>query len=562
MMPPMIPSGPIRWTMIVLLLCAAVARGQLATGASASQTPAGEHAWAVTPSTLSSGWGLWHIPPRVGVRGAHDGSVRIIDSLERKPEAMAAARGRVWLAFAGTGNKAGYGMLTAAVQRGAVDGTWFSGAGGRLAAAAFLATRGRLVGMAAGARGPVAFIQESDGSFSLAWLERGRWLWANGPTIVSDPPPESIGVTEGGRVVLATSASGQIHLWQATLPAPEEVGSAFELVEPDAILDLASREQAEDRTPAAIAWTARSLPLPPIDTATSVTAGPVGLGERMMLGLASDQSAWVVEIAGDKSRVVYQAPAGGVALLSQSRRGIIVRMADEAESAQGRAATRLVLEEFSLDSSRRFYAGPAVFDGPVSPSDIRILMVLMVLVSASLLLFVVRTSREATPYVPPRGHVLAPPMPRLLAATADGFLALLLGGELSRLLPEGWLAIRVGADAVDFAPLVLALAVGFLASTALETLTGRTPGKLIFGLVVSRNGEVDGRPAPARRPGLGASLARNGVKWLLPLVALAGVMSPLLRHRGDSISGLGVVGEVVPSHVEGDSNQDRQADDR
>jgi hypothetical protein len=145
---------------------------------------------------------------------------------------------------------------------------------------------------------------------------------------------------------------------------------------------------------------------------------------------------------------------------------------------------------------------------------------------------------------------------------ADGFLALLLGGELSRLLPEGWLSIRVGADALDFGALVLALLIGFLASSVLETLTGRTPGKLIFGLFVSRNGIEDGQPAAPRRPTLGASLARNGVKWLLPLVAVAGMMSPLLRHRGDSISGLGVISQDAPNEPQGNSRQDRGADDR
>ncbi|MFI4882731.1 MAG: RDD family protein [Phycisphaerales bacterium JB064] len=550
------------WVVLALLLCAVVARGQMASGAYANGKRADEHAWVVTPSTTSNDWGLWHIPPRAGADGADDGTVRIIDSLERKPAAMAAAGGRVWLGFAGTGNRAGYGFLTAAVQRGAIDGTWYSGAGGRLAASAFLATHGRLVAMSAGSRGPVALVQESDGTFMLAWLDRGRWLWATGPTIVSDPPPQAVGVLNGGGIVLAASVGGQLHLWTATLPKAETAGGSFELVDPDALLDLASREEAEETPPAELAWSVRSVPLGGLDSQATVVGGPVGIGQRVVLGVSAGSTLWVVEVDGNRTQVIYQAEAGGVALLGASRRGMVVRLAQDAQGAQGRAATRLEIEEFSLDTGRQFYSGAAVFDGPVSPSDIRILLVLMVLVSASLLLFVVRTSKEATPYVAPRGCVLAPPMPRLLAGVADGFLALLLGGELSRLLPDGWLAIRVGAEAMDFGPLVLGLVVGLVAGAVLETLTGRTPGKLIFGVVVSRSGLADGAVVPAKRPGLGASFARNGVKWLLPLVALAGLMSPGLRHRGDSISGLGVVGEAMPVEGGGNSGQDRAQDDR
>lgn len=553
----MSPLARLGSMLLATVMCAAMARAQIAVGSFANQKPGEEHGWVVAPSTLSSEWGLWHIPPRGGTAAAEDGAIRILDSLERKPAAMAAARGRVWLAFAGSGSRAGYGVLTAAVRRGAIDGTWYSGAGGRLAVSAFLPTRGRLVGMAAGERGPVALVQDPEGAFMLAWLERGRWLRANGPTIVSDPPPQAIGVLHAGDIALATFEAGHIHLWRATLPLAEEVADDFELVDPDAILDLASRVEAEQAPPASLSWTARSVPVANIDTRARVVAGPIATRDLILIGLATEEAAWVVELGEQSSMAIYETGAGGMALLASTRRGVVIRVADDAQGAQGRAATRLTLEEFSLDTGRRFFLGPAVFDGPISPSDIRILLVLMVLVSASLLLFVVRTSRETVPYTAPRGCVLAPPMPRLLAAVADGFLALLLGGELSRLLPEGWLAIRVGTDALDFGPLLLALLIGLLASAVLETLTGRTPGKFIFGVFVSRNGIQDGQPAPARRPGLGASLARNGVKWLLPLVALAGMMSPLLRHRGDSISGLGVVGEAASAQDLGNSGQDR-----
>lgn len=548
-----------RWAVLVAWLgMVLAAHAQLATSGHADGMRADEHAWAITPSTTSNHWGLWHIPPRFGRGGADDGEVRIVNSLERQPAAIAASSGRVWMGFAGTGNRAGYGVLTAAVRRGAIEGTWYTGSGGRLASGAFLPTKGRLIAMGAGQRGPVALVEIAGEPVRIAWLERGTWHWAIGPAPNEQARPTAVGVLADGTVALVGVGGGAIHLWRASLPETEQVSGGYALVNPDTLIEINPAPSASDEPLAELDWSLQSTPAPDVGGEARVVGGPVGIGDRVVLALASDASAHVVEVDGDEVREVYAAPVGGVALLPVSRRGIIVRLADGAQSAKGRAATRLVLEEFSLDTGRVLYRGPAVFDGPVSPSDIRLLLVLMLLVSATLLLFVVRSSNESRPFVLPRGCVLAPPMPRLIASVADGLLALVLGGELAALLPEGWLAIRIGADVLDFAPLLMALALGFVACSALEAAFGRTPGKFIFGLFVTQSGTEGVPPGPARRPGIGASLARNAVKWLLPLVALAGVMSPTQRHRGDTMTGLGVVGELDGAQTD----QDREPDDR
>lgn len=544
------------------LLFAFAARAQLATGAYADGERGNEHAWAVTPSTLSSDWGLWHIPPRSGRGGAQDGEVRIVDSLERQPAAIAASGGRVWMAFAGSGNRAGYGFLTAAVQRGAIDGTWYTGSGGRLASAAYLATKGKLLSMTAGPRGPIVLVTPSEGPAQIAWLERGTWNWAAAPIRTEEPPPSAIGVLADGTVCLTAIAGGTIYNWRASLPEAEATTRSFELIDPDKILTSGPPAGPNEPEPIELEWVLETASSTNIGDDTRVVGGPVGVGSRILLAVQSGSMVSIVETTNARDREVYSAPTGGVALLGLSRRGLIVRFGDDAEGAQGRAATKLVLDEFSLDTGRTFYRGPAVFDGPVSPSDIRILLVLMVLVSATLLLFVVRTTGESTPFVAPPGTVLAPPMPRLLASVTDGLLAFLLGGQLAGVLPEGWLAMRIGAEVLDFAPIIVALGLGFVACSALEAATGRTPGKLIFGLYVSRTGEENGDPVPPRRPGIGASLARNAVKWLLPLVAFAGATSPALRHKGDTMAGLGVIGEAMPEPSEGQSGQDREPDDR
>ena len=545
-----------------IVLGPSLALAQIAVGAWTDGDAGDQHAWAITPSTLSSDWGLWHVPPRAGAGAAEDGAVRIVGSLERRPEAIAASGGRVWMAFAGGGSRPGYTLLTAAAQRGAIEGTWYSGAGGRLASSAFLATTGRLVALAAGPRGPIALIEEGNGSLALAWYERGVWHWGAGPIEEGAPQASAVGVLADGEVCLVALDGDRILMWQAELPEATSPSGGLELLEPDALLELQAEAQPRDAAPIDLPWQASiATSIDPLLDGR-IAGGPISVGARVVLAIANGDSLDVLEVRDGQARIVYEAEPGGIALLGTARRGVIVRLADEAEGAQGRAATRLVIEEFSLDTGRRFFLGAAVFDGPISPSDLRILLVLLVFVSASLLLFVVRTPLEAKPFAPPPGCMLAPPIPRLLAGLADGFLALVLGGELARLLPQGWLAVRVGSEALDFGPLVVGLAVGLLGCTLLEALTGRTPGKLVFGLLVTRTGLEDGAAYRPRRPSIGASLARNAVKWLLPLVAVAGMISPMLRHRGDAISGLGVVGEIPEPKTDANSDQDRRPDDR
>lgn len=557
-------SGRRAWLLAMALVLSLACEGlaQMVAGSSGGTQASGEHAWALTPSTTSSEWALWHIPPRVGPSGAADGAVRIIDSLERRPAAIAAAGGRVWLAFAGIGNEPGYAIFTAAVQPGAIDGTWFSGSGGRLASSSFLPTEGRLIALAARREGPMALVEAIDGNLEIAWLERGRWSRSDGP-VVEGQAPHAIGVSRDGSITLAGIDAGAISLWTARLLAEEtDAGSGFQLRSPSELLQPSDESTDDEHSTIALEWTARTLPLPSSRAGSRVIAGPVKLGPRTMLATAGDGRVAIFEIEGDAVRVAYVAEGSAVGFLTNARRGVIVRLNDSAEAAEGRAATKLELEEFSLDSGRTLYVGAAVFDGPVSPSDLRILLVLMVLVSASLLLFVVRSSNESKPFTAPPGCLLAPAMPRILASVGDGLLALLIGSEIARALPEGWLAMRVGAEVIDFAPLLTALVFGMLSGAVMEATLGRTLGKLVFGLAVTRSlAEGDVRPG-ARRPGFGPSLVRNAVKWLLPLVALAGAMSPLLRHRGDTLSGLAVVGEFAPDEGTGDSDQDSTPDGR
>jgi len=553
---------------LVLAWCAA-ATAQLAVGGHrAADSAEPQHAWAVAPTgegaggQATGGWALWHLPPR-GAGGARDGAARPVVPLEKAPQAIAAAGQRLWMAFPGGGSSAGYTILTTAAIPGAIDGTWFTG-GGRLQAAPFLPTRGKVVAMAADAGRPIALIHRTDGPAALAWLERGRWRTAPAPD--AQPPPTALGVLATGTVALASVDGAAIRLWTATLPASPSTRRAFELLEPDAPILTAPRQPAPQADtsppPAALAWSASSAHVPADAPATAIVAGPVAIDGRTVLALAGDEGRGLYELSEGALFPIADVGEGAVALLARDRRAIVLRRASRAEGVDGAARTSLVVRELSLDTGRTLYEGPVAFDGPISPSDLRLLFVLMVAASAAILLFIVRTSAEGAPFVTPAGLPPAPPLPRVLAGIVDATLALLVGGELARLLPEGWLAIGVGRAALDFAPPIMAIVVGAIACATLESLTGRSPGKLLFALAVVRGGppqEVGDTPRP---PGIGRSLVRNAVRWLLPPLALGGVLGPTRRHRGDSLTACAVVSLADRTDAGRDQAQDADAADR
>lgn len=552
--------------LVVALLYASAAAAQVAAGAwvDAGADDGPEHAWVVARSPAADGWALWHLPPRVGRGAAPDGSARPVLPLAQPPVAMAAAGPRVWMIFP-RGNT-GYSSLTVAALPGAIEGTWHT-ASSRPDAGPFLETRSLLLAAAARDDGPMVLLERTTGELEFAWVDDGRWVFADGPR----PPPDvpdagiAVGVVAGDRAGVVLPGPDALWSWEAVLPEVERPRREFTLADPDARVlggDSGASTPAEPER-VALDWAssavgygelAGKLPL----GRGEVVAGPASVGDRWVAVVDHPGGRHAVEASPQEARLLSPVPAGGVALLGVARRGVVVLESEEADASRGRAATRLEIREFSLDTGRVLYVGPAVFDGPISPSDLRLMFVLLIAISAAALLFIVRTSAEAAPLQLPAGCTLVPPFPRIMSASIDLALAYVVGGWLAASLPEGWLAIRVGVDAIDFAPVLMTLFVGWGAGSALEAAFGRSPGKLLFGMAVVRGGTPDRPVDGPRAPGLLPSMARNAVKWLLPPVALAGVLGRAFRHRGDTLTGTAVVQLPEPAN-DADESADEES---
>jgi uncharacterized RDD family membrane protein YckC len=91
---------------------------------------------------------------------------------------------------------------------------------------------------------------------------------------------------------------------------------------------------------------------------------------------------------------------------------------------------------------------------------------------------------------------------------------------------------------LDLRPLGLAIGVTILHVSVCELLLGRSLGKFVMGIrVVSIDaagaGIQGGGIVGMQVPGLGQILVRNLVRWLVPMLALFGMLDVAGRHPGD-----------------------------
>lgn len=163
----------------------------------------------------------------------------------------------------------------------------------------------------------------------------------------------------------------------------------------------------------------------------------------------------------------------------------------------------------------RSEGGPAL---PVTGEDFRRLALLLFVFTVVVLLGALGPRAEDQVIVLPAGYALASPWRRVVAWLIDA-------------VPGAIVWIVLGAEA----GLTAGLSVSIACAAVGESLSGRSIGKALTGMRVVRVGggvglDAAGRP---RRPSLFASLARNGVCWLLPPIAAFGAFGRERRHVGD-----------------------------
>ncbi len=200
----------------------------------------------------------------------------------------------------------------------------------------------------------------------------------------------------------------------------------------------------------------------------------------------------------------------------------------------GDVSARLRVVILSSSTGRTLYDGYARFPPPLSPSDLRFVMVLLAAVMLGVLLFVLKPETVAES-APPAGCVLAEPGRRFVAAGIDLVLAGLISAALWRVSLAD--AINPGAFFLltgnESWPIVTTLGIFFVHGVFGEWLFSRTAGKALAGCRVSST--------RGSRIKLWQAVARNLIKGVAPPLVVFILFDPNRRHPGDLMGGTIVI---------------------
>lgn len=229
------------------------------------------------------------------------------------------------------------------------------------------------------------------------------------------------------------------------------------------------------------------------------------------------------------------------------------------------AADDMRVVEGSLATGRLLSAGPVERSSPVGSADFLFVVGVCGYVAVSALVMVFGRGSRPGEVLLPENTSLTDAWRRAVAGSIDLAVVALIAARLSgfsfaELNLENWLTMLFLTDA-GRNTLLLTLGLGCLIGTIFEALTGRTLGKTLTGCVVVRMPRAPAAAAAGRGKGsedptqpteamwdsleVTQSFVRNAVKWFLPAVALAGMLSNAARHVGDVWSG-GVVATPLP----------------
>lgn len=544
-----------------------------AAGATAEKSAAGwtrpTHGWLAIPD--GTGAVLAHVPPRLQggwadgrAHGALDGTVRQATRLDAMPKAMGAVGARIYAVFEQStpaGEPVRRSVVSLIARPSAVGGDWYFEPEGRLNVHPSLPESGTLRGIVGTSAGLAAMIEDAQpGSGTrLLLLHHDRWSDVPLPTPVARgrafllATPEGIGL-------LALTPQGDAEYWVGT-PSPPPPAAAPAMPSPRPFSDDFRDEESvwppssptSQFAAVALDWkkttVAADRSLLGLDAhrtrffqvsglLTYVTSEPDGL---VLIGtVTADTSFEIARLPGIDGRFA-------AVPLDRPGRVVLAWMAEDPagqrrSGAKGdRPKTHPEVREISVFTGRVLYSGPGLGDAPVTPREVQLLAGGLVGIMTVVLLLVLRREPDDGVFHLPLGTALAEPGRRFIASIVDLALALLVCARLWE-VPLSELLVPVGlVSGQSLWVMGTALALGLVAGTLSEWLTGRTLGKLIAGCEV-----IDVRP-PERvlhRPSLWQSLVRNAVKWIVPPVAIVGLFDSQGRHRGDSYARSAVVVRV------------------
>lgn len=566
------------------------------------------HGWVIaTDGRPSLNVTVLHVPPRsasgsAGIRAADDGTVRSAAAVGDMPLGAAAIGDSLYMVFNGVRNRPTQHRVVSvrAVSVGA-GSLWATMPRGRMTEEPVLDRPGRLAGLAGTGAGVAALMIEGDRP-SVFMLEEGSqagWVGVGLPQETAEWRGAEVGDNSSGRATKPVVGRGPEAPWRDS--AWRIVGGTrwfgvlawrggddwtlWRCVLPDATgrgIDLKALDQTWTRIDVSLAGTAlEGLNNGGTSQSTSVQFGVVD-GELIAMGLVAPEagaseaggttadprlhprrdaavvsrrldsrSAWrpVARIAG-VSEVATLTAMEGVGR-------VVVFWEDKSPLVKGEGEQRRTLSppdwriaELSAASGEVFYQGTLRLPMAAATSDYRALGIAMLVVLVGAVLFVIVPVRSQE-LVLPDGTSLASPGRRFVATAVDGFLGMLAASVI-------WgvpLTQVFGVEAVLTGKVIEIVATGLVVvipmASALEALTGRSPGKALAGIEVVRMSRGEAQFAGLIvRPSLAMCLVRNTIKWIMPPVAMLGLLDPELRHRGDVLTRSAVVVRFADEEAE------------
>lgn len=565
------------------------------------------HGWLVVERERSAEarWGLYHVGPRealVGpmgpVRGSTPGLVRTVVPLVEKPSALAASGDAVFAIFApGTGgsgdaeaedaegdspttSRRPVRVLAARALADAVA-RWRFEPGDGLETLPALST-GDAAGSAGGGALGIAARSGESGPEVLVLTAgdqapRLRWLRLSGPGArvwreVSLPDEvlaawregalaEELRLTGSGVPVLMVRRGGGVRLWwldglEGTEPAAGESrdalrGRGLTGRWRDEAWVLPGEERSSEAGGGMAGWAAAAMAV--VGRRVVLIAregGVVAVGEVVAGGVGGPADGGAaVRLVGRVEGVAGEVSA---AVCGGSGARVVLTWPEVADgpAMPGRSLIAHEVVELSLVDGGEMFRGAAVRASPVSPAEFQVLSLVLVVLLVVVLVVIVKPGGEAGVAALPAGYALAEPGRRVVGALVDVCVASLVAGAVMGVSPVEILTLRVMLEpSVGWWSVGWLVGAGWVMGTVLEWRTGRSLGKWLTGTrVVSVRG---GGAGVGLGVGLGASAGRNAVKWLVPPVAMLGVLDGAGRHRGDQFARAAVVSRVEAEAGEG-----------
>jgi hypothetical protein len=559
------PSLAFRLALLFHLIAAplcALGAGVLAAGSLVASGGTAEltHTWVVLPVDEVGRCTVLHIPPRHGshrARAPKPGEARIANVLATTPVAAAARGSRLALVFPdsrdGGPNRHGRVVLSLGATL-AGQGEWRVIPEKRLDPLPSLRADGLLLGFAGSPVGYAALFQglASDtpdpSRLVLYVLVNDRWT-----EVVLPPELQAVGAETFQRQDDRPATLATWRLFATDTGLGVTVIPKRDASEPirGAIFLADFSGSAKGAAPSAT-WTRRDLLLEAHGSVPSDQIGAVGAAGHVVLTTRDGdgtlriftQTAAAPGIWREIAAVSNISPDHAVAAM-ESLRSITVVSAPPRGTSRDPLPCRIV--EVSVGTGAVLHDGPLVIRSPVGVSDYRLIGLLLAYAVGLVLVFVIRAPARESVHLP-QGVSMAEPGRRMIASVIDLLVGVLVACRLLGVPVSEFLGSGLFSSGPSQSVALTALGLLIVANTVLETLMGRSLGKMIAGCAVIM---MQSGPAPAsggdqqiKTPSLWRSFVRNLIKWGLPPVALLGLLDPGARHRADLLAGTGVVIET------------------